>query len=52
MELNNVQNSGLRYIDIGVSRRIDSIGSVKKSFSEELEKISKTKKMIRFKFQV
>ena len=42
--MNNVQNSGLRYIDIGVSRRIDSIGSVKKSFSEELEKISKTEK--------
>ena len=42
--MNSIQNNGLRYIDIGVSRRIDSIGSVKKSFSEELEKISKTEK--------
>ena len=42
--MNSIQNNGLRYIDIGVSRRIDSIGSVKKSFSEQLEKISKTEK--------
>ena len=42
--MNSIQNSSLRYMDIGLSRQTSSIGSVEKSFSDELERISKTEK--------